>query len=221
MRQTAQYEISGMTMAKQGRSRRAFWIKQLHQWHWISSAICLIAMILFSVTGITLNHAANIPAKPETLSVKKALPPELLQQLAATPADAKSSLPLPLHDWLRTTFDLRMSSAQALEWNDDEIYLSLPRPGGDAWVSIDLEDAEAEYQRTDRGWIAYLNDLHKGRNAGVVWSWFIDLFAVATLLFCITGLLLLQLHSKHRPSTWPIVIGGFFIPLVIALLFMH
>ena len=203
------------------RSAKAFWAKQLHQWHWISSAICLVAMILFSVTGITLNHAADISAKPETVSVKKPLPPDLLQQLNAIPDTAHSSLPLPLRDWLRSSFDLRMSSAQAIEWNDDEIYLSLPRPGGDAWVSINLEDAEAEYQRTDRGWIATLNDLHKGRNTGVVWSWFIDIFAVATLLFCITGLLLLQLHSKRRPSTWPIVIGGFFIPLLIALFFMH
>lgn len=203
------------------RSAKAFWAKQLHQWHWISSAICLIAMILFSVTGITLNHAADISAKPETVSLKKPVPAALLQQLAATPDDARSTLPLLLRDWLREAFELRISSAQAVEWRDGEIYLSLPRPGGDAWISIDLEDAEVEYQRTDRGWIAYLNDLHKGRNAGVAWSWFIDIFAVATLLFCITGLLLLQLHSKRRPSTWPIVIGGFFIPLLIALAFIH
>jgi len=201
--------------------RKAFWTKQLHQWHWISSAICLIAMILFSVTGITLNHAADISAKPQSMSTTAALPPGLQQQLSALPAEARGRLPPPLHDWLRNTFDLRISRNQAIEWTEDEIYLSLPRPGGDAWVSIRLDDAEAEYQRTDRGWISYLNDLHKGRNAGVVWSWFIDIFAVATLLFCITGLLLLQVHSKHRRSTWPIVIGGFFIPLLIALFFMH
>lgn len=209
------------TDARPKRSRKAFWTKQLHQWHWISSAICLVAMILFSVTGITLNHAADISAKPETVSVKKALPPELLSTLTVAPGTARSPVPPPLRDWLRSAFDLRMGSAQEVEWNDGEIYLSLPRPGGDAWVNIDLEESEAEYQRTDRGWIAYLNDLHKGRNAGVVWSWFIDIFAVATLLFCLTGLLLLQVHSRHRRSTWPIVIGGFFIPLLIAILFMH
>ncbi|MEP7243522.1 MAG: PepSY-associated TM helix domain-containing protein, partial [Gammaproteobacteria bacterium] len=26
--------------------RRVFWLKQLHQWHWISAAICLVAMLL-------------------------------------------------------------------------------------------------------------------------------------------------------------------------------
>ena len=31
-----------------------FWLKQMRQWHWISAAICLIGMLLFAVTGITL-----------------------------------------------------------------------------------------------------------------------------------------------------------------------
>ena len=42
--------------------RRGFWLRTLHQWHWISSAICLIGMLLFAFTGITLNHAADIAA---------------------------------------------------------------------------------------------------------------------------------------------------------------
>ena len=70
------------------------------------------------------------------------------------------------------------------EWSKDEVYVALPRPGGDAWLSIDLEGGEVRYERTDRGWISYLNDLHKGRNTGEAWSWFIDIFAVACLVFC-------------------------------------
>ena len=34
---------------------RSFWLKQLHSWHWISAALSLVGMILFAVTGITLN----------------------------------------------------------------------------------------------------------------------------------------------------------------------
>jgi hypothetical protein len=32
--------------------RRAFWLKHLHQWHWVSSAACLVGMLLFAITGI-------------------------------------------------------------------------------------------------------------------------------------------------------------------------
>ena len=44
----------------QRKKRRAFFIGQLYQWHWISSGICLIGMIIFALTGITLNHASQI-----------------------------------------------------------------------------------------------------------------------------------------------------------------
>src|SRR3546814_10812573 len=46
------------------KSRKAFWLKQLHMWHWMSSAISLIGLLLFAITGFTLNHAADIEASP-------------------------------------------------------------------------------------------------------------------------------------------------------------
>jgi hypothetical protein len=106
------------------------------------------------------------------------------------------------------------------EWSQ-EIYVSLARPGGDAWLSIDLATGEASYEQTDRGWIAYLNDLHKGRNTGAAWSWFLDVFAVACIVFCATGLVLLQLMARQRPMTWPMVGLGLVIPVLLALLFIH
>ncbi|HQS97377.1 MAG TPA: PepSY-associated TM helix domain-containing protein, partial [Novosphingobium sp.] len=56
---------------------------------------------------------------------------------------------------------------------------------------------------------------------GTAWFWLIDALAVACVIFTITGFLLLQLHAKHRPSTWPLVGLGTAVPLIIILLFMH
>ncbi|MDM4769281.1 PepSY-associated TM helix domain-containing protein [Solimonas sp. SE-A11] len=207
--------------AKQDQKRRAFWLKHLHQWHWISSALCLIGMILFAATGITLNHASQIKAKVEVVTQTAQLPEPLrAETAAAAQAGTKGALPPVLAAWLQESLSVEASQRDP-EWNDGEIYLSLPRPGGDAWVSFDLESGEVEYEQTDRGWISYFNDLHKGRNAGVAWGWFIDLFAVACLIFCITGLFLLQIHAGNRPATWPIVGLGLVIPLVLAILFIH
>jgi len=36
----------------------------MHLWHWISAAVCFAALTLFTVTGITLNHATAISATP-------------------------------------------------------------------------------------------------------------------------------------------------------------
>jgi hypothetical protein len=195
------------------------YLGSIRQWHWISSAICLIGMLLFSVTGITLNHASQIKAKPEITTLEAELPAQLLEQLEI-PADEKAPLPEVLIDWLADTHNISVSN-QLAEWSEDEIYLSLPRPGGDAWLSIDLTEGALTYELTDRGWISYFNDLHKGRNTGVAWSWFIDIFAVICIIFCITGLLLLKRYATGRPVTWPLVALGLVLPWVVILLFIH
>lgn len=198
------------------------WLKQLHQWHWISSALCLMAMLLFSITGFTLNHAAQIEAKPQVTRLKASLPAPLRAQLAAYAeehADAEVPLPAELADWANDAFPVDVRGKRA-EWSEDDAYVALPRPGGDAWLRI-AADGSAEYERTERGWISWLNDMHKGRNTGAVWSWFIDIFALACLVFCITGFLILKYHAANRPSTWPVIGFGILLPAVLALLFVH
>lgn len=211
-----------------GNRRRAYWLKTLHEWHWVSSAMCLIGMILFSVTGFTLNHAGQIEAKPAITSrhakIETPLQAQLETRMAAVKTDkagrGRAPLPTELQAWVQRRFEVDTSGRDA-EWSDGEIYLSLPRPGGDAWLRINLTDGDAEYERTDRGWLSYLNDLHKGRNTGVAWSWFIDIFAGAALVFSITGLFILKMHAGNRPFTWPMVGMGFVIPVLLALLFIH
>ena len=201
---------------------RAVYLKQLHQWHWISSAICLMAMLLFSFTGLTLNNASLIEAEPRVTRLKASLPEPLRAQLetfAAEHADAEVPLPSEIADWANAAFAVEVRGKRA-EWSEDDAYLALPRPGGDAWLRI-AADGSAEYERTDRGWISWLNDMHKGRNTGPVWSWFIDIFSVACVVFCITGFLILKYHAAKRPSTWPVVGFGVVLPIVLALLFVH
>ena len=206
--------------------RRAYWLKTLHEWHWISSAMCLVGLLLFGITGFTLNHAADIEGKPVIVSELGKVEAPLLAALGAQAttvqqdSKGKAALPVELQNWVRTRWRVDTAGKQA-EWSPDEIYLSLPRPGGDAWLRLSLTDGEIEYERTDRGWLSYFNDLHKGRNTGTAWSWFIDIFAAATLVFSITGLFILKMHAGNRPFTWPMVGMGFVIPVLLALLFIH
>ena len=205
--------------------RRAYWLKTLHEWHWASSALCLAGLLLFSVTGFTLNHAASIEASPKVMSrtgtLDEALRASLAQPLAAAKAHkGRAELPADLQAWVKRQWALDTAGREA-EWTDDEIYLSLPRPGGDAWLRLALADGEIEYERTDRGWLSYFNDLHKGRNSGVAWRWFIDIFAAATLVFSTTGLFILKMHAGNRPLTWPVAGLGLVLPLLFALLLIH
>jgi uncharacterized protein len=206
--------------AKVKRSRKSFWLKQLHTWHWMSSAVSLIGLLLFAITGFTLNHAADIEGSAKSVERATQLPPALLAQVRPDDApDAKKPIPAEVARFIETK--LPMKAAGDAEWSADEIYLALPRPGGDGWISIDRDTGAVTSEVSSRGWIAYLNDLHKGRNAGTVWKWFIDVFVLACIVFTLTGLVLLQMHSRHRRSTWPLVGLGLVIPAAIAVFFIH
>ena len=201
--------------------RRSYWLKTLHQWHWMSAALSLAGLVLFAATGFTLNNAAWIEASPKTINQTLALPPDLLAPLSAI-ANTKKKRPLPgaAEDWLNRELDIQIARRPA-EFSPTEIYLSLPEPGADAWLSIDMASGEVEYEHSSRGWIAYFNDLHKGRHAGAVWSWFIDVFAIACLIFALTGLFLLKLHARNRLASWPLVGLGVLCPFIVMLLFVH
>ena len=206
--------------------RRAYWLKTLHEWHWVSSALCLLGMLLFSITGITLNHAADIESKPKITQAKLAVPAAVLDPLRdkqrELPEDGTTRTPIPasLAAWLGSSWQLNATGREA-EWSNGEVFVSLPRPGGDAWARIDLETGGAEYELTERGWISYFNDLHKGRHTGVAWRWFLDIFAVACLVFCLTGFFILKMHAGKRPFTWPMVGLGLVAPMLLVLLFIH
>lgn len=202
---------------------RALWLKNLHQWHWISSALCLLGMLLFSITGITLNHASQIESKPVITRKNVAVPAPLLSELrqfAASHDGATAALPAHVQRWLQETWAVA-SNGRSADYSQEEVVVSLPKAGGDAWVRFVLPEGKAEFEVTDRGWISWFNDVHKGRNTGPAWSWFIDLFALSCLVFCITGFLILKFHALKRSAIWPVLGLGILIPCLLALLFIH
>lgn len=189
----------------------------VRQWHWISSAIALVGMLMFAVTGITLNHAGDIKVQPqvETLEVQLSA-----AQLKLLNKKSEGALPLAIRQWLYDEHGINTPKAAA-EWDENELYLALPKPGGDAWLSIDLDSGELLYENTSRGVISYLNDLHKGRNTGTAWAWFLDAFSLLCIVFALSGLWLLIRYSKQRKSTWPWVGLGVLIPLLLLILTVH
>ena len=202
--------------------RRAWWLRQVRRWHWISAAVSLAGLLLFSITGITLNHASSIEARPSVSSREASLPAGLLESVASESERGSRKAPLPgeLRDWLAQTLEINVPDRDA-EWSAEEVYLDLPRPGGDAWLRIEVDGGQVEYESTSRGWISYLNDLHKGRHAGTAWSWYIDVLAAACLVFAATGLFLLQQYAGGRPATWPLVAFSALLPALLAILFIH
>ena len=199
---------------------RMIWHRQVQQWHWISAAVCLAALLLFSITGITLNHSVALGSTPQITTREGQMPAALLAELIERNAADRHVLPPGLHGWLDAELDFDSRRGRA-EWSGDEVLISAPGAGRDTWVSLDLASGDWLYEDTWRGAVAWMNDLHKGRNTGGLWQAFIDLVAIACIIFAVTGLFLLQLAARQRPSTWPLVGGGALLLLVMMIFFAH
>ena len=198
--------------------RAGFWKRQLRQWHWISSALCLMLVLLFAITGITLNHADTLEAEGNNSSAEYELPAPLVAELSAIEDEAVLTRKQVTALRHATGIDL---SGRVARNEYGEMYFDLARPGRTANLTLDLNEGRAYHEVIDRGTIAMLNDLHKGRDSGVVWSWLIDVSAGIFVIFALTGFGLLWLQARLKPSTWPLTGLGVILPIIAYLLFVH
>ena len=207
--------------------RKSGW-RDLKAWHWVSSAACLVATLLFALTGITLNHAHQLEASPSTTVIEQQLPTAVVQamqarqqQLLEGSYSAEGPLPAVFRGWYLSSQQQSLPAEKAAQWDEFEAYFGLPRAGGDLWFRVDLETGMFYQESIDRGWIAYFNDLHKGRNTGWGWITMLDILAIVMLVFSVSGLLLLKRYAKGRKSTWWWVALGVVVPWLALLVPAH
>ena len=82
-----------------------------------------------------------------------------------------------------------------------ECSVSFKGPGTFADALIDRATGRYTLRVSRRGWVAVVNDLHKGRDSGPGWSWLIDVSAVLMGVISLTGLgLLFFLKLRRGPG---------------------
>jgi hypothetical protein len=98
---------------------------------------------------------------------------------------------------------------------EGEISMDYKGPGYNVAVFIDMLAKEAVVEKSHYGLVAVLNDLHKGRNSGEVWKWFIDITALLMVLFVLTGVCLLVPKKKTFNTAIKWTLFGSIISLLI------
>lgn len=176
--------------------------------HTYSAMWVLLLLLFFSVTGITLNHP-DWQSKWGARQQLQQLPlPEPLQPWPL--ATQQQEYATTLVEWLKSTQGVAGISWQARFDSDEQtLELSFNRPAGFAVALVDFATAEIELEQQFNGYLALANDLHKGRDSGVLWKALIDITAIACLLFALTGFyLLLKMPSKKQLGNALAVLGG-------------
>jgi hypothetical protein len=115
---------------------------------------------------------------------------------------------LALVEYLRSTHQLK-GSVSEFRMDDRQVSLSFRGPGYSADAFVDRSAGTYQLTETRMGFVAVVNDLHKGRDTGQGWAWVIDIAAVFMTLVSLTGLALLLVLKKRRISgLWWLLAGA-------------
>lgn len=174
------------------------WARRLHIY--VSMALLLV-VLFFSLTGITLNRPHLYVSESPNVDRNILSIPDRFFVLEQGKFNVDKTQ---LLNYLATEGKLSgkpsamqmFSEVEEGELVEGELSLDYKGPGYNSTVFIDMVTQEAEIEITHYGAIAVLNDLHKGRNSGEVWAWFIDISALLMVFFVLTGVCLLVPKKK-------------------------
>jgi hypothetical protein len=191
--------------------------------HIYLSMISLAAVLFFSITGITLNHPdwffsgaeRRVEAQGQINLAwlrDRGRASNTAEGTNNDPADQVSKLEIV--EQLRKTHGVRGSLAD-FRVDDRECLVTFKGPGYAADAFIDRETGHYSLTETYHGFVALINDLHKGRDTGPVWSVLIDVAAILMTLISLTGLVLLFYLKLRRVTGVVVALVGMLIVLAL------
>jgi hypothetical protein len=160
--------------------------------HIYLSMVSFAVVLFFAVTGLTLNHAEAFSHGEVVKNLSGSL---TMREMGSK--EHPDTLSIVEH--IRNT-DKVHGAVSDLRVEDDQISFSFRGPGYSADTTVNRADGTYSVVETRAGFVAVINDLHKGRDTGTVWSWVIDASAVLLTLVSLTGLVLIFFVYKKRVS---------------------
>jgi hypothetical protein len=164
-------------------------------------------VLLFAITGLTLNHQDFGWGDPKLTSSQIDMPMELLTNPDRTA----------IGNQIRGALGIRSQMTDYHE-DADQIQVTFAVPGRRSTVTIDRANGKAEVEAVNRGVLGKIDDLHKGFDSGPVWYWLIDITAVILTISSISGMItLLSLRARRRSG---FVVGSLAVAMLIAIYFV-
>jgi uncharacterized protein len=145
-------------------------------------------VLLFAITGLTLNHEDFGLSQPKVTKSTIVLPAEVLAHPSRSSVGGR----------LRDMLGVRSPITDYRE-DPDQIQVTFAAPGHRTIVTINRTQFTGVVESETRGLLGKLDDLHKGFDSGRAWYWIIDLAAVLLTLSALTGMVtLVSLRARRR-----------------------
>jgi hypothetical protein len=156
-------------------------------------------LLFFAVTGITLNHQTAFTGRAKTQRYAGSFDAVWLRAPDAHKDEMIAAL--------RSRHHIRAALSD-FRVDDDQVQISFKGPGYSADGFADRASGKYELLENRLGFVAVINDLHKGRDTGKAWSGVIDISAALMTLVSLTGFtLIFFLHKRLRTGMIAIAIG--------------
>ncbi len=174
-----------------------------------------VIVFFFAVTGLTLNHAEKFGNEVKTVQGKGKLNVNLVNAHDTALIAKKEII-----EYLRSKHKLK-GALSDFRIDDAQCDISFKGPGYAADIFINRATGEYDISQTNAGFVGVLNDLHKGRDAGPVWSLIIDISAVLMTLISLTGIILLLYLKRKRLTGLILAALGLMIAYIIYVLWVR
>lgn len=195
-----------------GGNRTAKLKRDTHRWarwlHVYSSMLALVLMLFFGVTGITLNHPTWTFGDDTDITTESGSLP-----FSATFDDGTTDY-LSLSEFARDTYDVS-GNVDSFQTSSGQATISYRNAGYAADLFVDTAANTYEITIEQQGWVAVLNDLHKGRDTGSAWKWVIDISAGFLVVIALTGLTMQFFLRKRRTTAFWSVGAGLAITVIL------
>jgi len=165
--------------------------------------------LLFGATGLTLNHEDFGLSSPRVTRAEIMLDKNIVEN-----ADRAK-----LEQCLQQKLGITTPSTDYHD-DPDQIQITFAAPGARTIVTINRANGRAEVEKENRGFLGKLNDLHKGLDAGKVWSWTIDVAAILLVISSLTGMVTLVALRARRRSGFAVGALGVLTVLAIYVIFV-
>lgn len=161
--------------------------------HIYLTMFALLLMLFFGLTGILLSHEDWLGA--DTI----------------VPTESTGIIPVPLLtepdrlmvvEHLRTAYGA-VGGVSTFDVDSASLRIEMKGPGRRTEAEIDRVTGEATIRVERRGLFLRLDDLHRGKDAGLAWRWVLDLSAVLLIVGSITGLIMW--FGLPRRRRWGVV----------------
>ena len=181
--------------------------------HIYLSMVSFAIVCFFAVTGLTLNHTEWFSGQERVAQLKGSVETKWVKPANVGNDDAAVDK-LAVVEQLRRAHGIK-GALSDFRLDEVQAAVSFKGPGYAADAFINRETGEYELTETRHGFVAVLNDLHKGRDSGRVWSWVIDLSAALMTFVSLTGMVLIYFVKKHRFNGLLLAVVGALVCLLI------